>query len=559
MGGLKGKVMIEWLSIKNLALVEKADIEFCSGFNVITGETGSGKSVIMSAISLLLGGRAAKNIVRSGCDKCEISAGIVLKEEIYTLIAGILDNSGISYDSGEELLLKRTITQTRSRNFINDTPVALQTLKQLGDLLVDIHGPNEHQSLFKASIQLDILDKFANLADLRKSTEECWCNLQAAKLKLEELDKDIPSVIEAEHLKVILDTIESAELEENEDVIVNEKHKIAANARDIVTTSQNAMAILNESENSVSDKLSELHRTLLEIDKLDIKEVEEFISRCDLLIENCRELSIDIESFSSKIDLDETDFDALETRLATIQNLKRKFGPALSDIAKTAAEAKEKLDKVDHFDELRSSLQADIVLAEGQLLKIASQLSVKRKESASKFSKLVEKSMKKLGFLKAGFSVDFSEVMPTMSGMDSIEFIFSPNPGEPANPLRKVGSSGEISRIMLALKTVLADADLIPILIFDEIDVNIGGKTAVTVGEELSALSKSHQLFSISHLPQVAAAADSHYKVDKEISKGRTRTTITLLSTGERKSELARMLGDGEAAHNHAKDLLGNS
>jgi len=548
--------MIEWLSIKNLALVERADIEFCSGFNVITGETGSGKSVIMSAISLLLGGRAAKNIVRSGCDKCEISAGIVLKDDIYTLVAGILDNSGVSYDSGEELLLKRIITQTRSRNFINDTPVALQTLKQLGDFLVDIHGPNEHQSLFKASIQLDILDKFANLADLRKSTEECWYNLQAAKLKLEELDKDIPSVIEAEHLKVILDTIESAELEENEDVIVNEKHKIAANARDIVTTSQNSIAILNESENSVSDKLSELHRTLLEIDKFDIKEVEEFILRCDLLIENCRELSIDIESFSSKIDLDETEFDALETRLATIQNLKRKFGPTLSDIAKTATEAKDKLNKVDHFDELRCSLQADIVLAENLLLKIASQLSVKRKEATLKFSKLVEKSMKKLGFLKAGFSVDFIEVVPTMSGIDSIEFIFSPNPGEPANPLRKVGSSGEISRIMLALKTVLADADLIPILIFDEIDVNIGGKTAVTVGEELSALSKSHQLFSISHLPQVAAAADSHYKVDKEISKGRTRTTITLLSAGERKSELARMLGDGEAAHNHAKDLL---
>lgn len=549
--------MIEWISIRNLALVEKADIDFGSGFNVITGETGTGKSVIMSAISLLLGERAGKNVLRSGASKCEISAGLNLSGRVKEQVAAILEETAIDNSGDEQLLLKRIITPSGARNFINDSSVTLQTLSQLGDLLIDIHGPHEHQSLLKTSVQLDILDNFGNLGKLRDKTAACWQNLQKAQNELDELEKNLPSAIEAEHLKTIVQTIETAAIQENEDEDINERHKLAANSRDILETSRNAMLLLNESEESIADRLGDVRRSLDNLDKLELQEVSDFIKRCDDLIEASRELAFDIESFAGKIELDEREFSELEERLATIQSLKRKYGPTLEDVFKTAEEARKKLDEVENFDDIRTDLQNKVKQAEKELLKEGKALSTKRQEIAAKFAKQVEKSLKTLGFLKASFQVDFSEIEPGAKGLDAVEFMFSANPGEGMNPLRKVASSGEISRVMLALKTVLADADSVPILVFDEIDVNIGGKTAVVVGQELKKLSNTHQLFCISHLPQVAAAADQHYKVDKAVKSGRTLTSVDLLSDSERQEEIARMLGGGKAATQHAEELLG--
>lgn len=549
--------MIEWISIRNLALVEKADIEFGPGFNVITGETGTGKSVIMSAISLLLGERAGKNVLRSGTDRCEISAGIVMVKKVKEFISPVLLEGDIPDSEEDMLLLKRIITPTSARNFINDTPVTLQTLKQLGDLLIDIHGPHEHQSLLKTSVQLDILDSFGDLEKLRNETATCWKELQEVRRKSEELDKTLPSAIEAEHLKTILDTIEKADLQENEDELISERHKLAANSRDIIETARNSLMILNEDEDSIVDRFASLRRGLGALEKLELKETEEFLKRCDELIESSRELAFDIEGFAGKLDLDEQEFSALEERLGIIQNLKRKYGPTLADVMQTAEEARQKLEEVENYEEIRNNLLLKQKDAETKLKKAAVVLSKQRHEVAAKFAEQVEKSLKTLGFLQASFQVDFSEVSPGTNGMDAIEFMFSANPGEGANPLRKVASSGEISRVMLSLKTVLADADAVPILVFDEIDVNIGGKTAVTVGQELKKLSNSHQLFCISHLPQVAAAADRHYKVDKAVKDGRTLTSIDLLTETDRQEEITRMLGGGNAAGKHAAELLG--
>lgn len=549
--------MIEWISIRNLALVEKADIEFGAGFNVITGETGTGKSVIMSAISLLLGERAGKNVLRSGTDRCEISAGIRPPEKISKSISAILHDSDIADSEDGLLLLKRIITPSSARNFINDTSVTLQTLAELGDLLIDVHGPHEHQSLLKTSVQLDILDSFGALEKARKTTSGCWQELQEIRKKSEELDRNLPSAVEAEHLKAIVTAIEQADLQENEDETIAEKHKLAANSRDIIETSRNSLMLLNEDEDSIADRLATLRRGLAAFDKLQLKETEDFLKRCDELIEVCRELAFDIENFSGKIDLDEQEFAALEERLSIIQNLKRKYGPTLADVMKTAEDARQKLDEVENYEEIRQDLRKKELDAGNQLKKAAAALSKQRHEVAAKFAKQVEKSLKTLGFLQASFHVDFAEISPGNKGMDAIEFMFSANPGEPANPLRKVASSGEISRVMLALKTVLADADAVPILVFDEIDVNIGGKTAVTVGRELKKLGNSHQLFCISHLPQVAAAADRHYRVDKAVQGGRTLTSIELLSQSDRQEEITRMLGGGKAAQKHAEELLG--
>lgn len=548
--------MIEWISIRNLALVEKADIDFGSGFNVITGETGTGKSVIMSAISLLLGERAGKNVLRTGTKKCEIATGINLQGNLKKMVAAILEENELENHEEQQLLLKRIITPTGTRNFINDSSVTLQTLKQLGDLLIDIHGPHEHQSLLKTSVQLDILDNFGNLGKFRDKTADSWQALQAAKNELDELEKNLPSAIEAEHLKTILQVIETAALKENEDEEINEQHKLAANSRDILETSQAALQQLNESEDSIADQLGNVRRELANLEKIELKETEDFLKRCDELIEATRELAFDIEHFSGKIDLDEREFADLEERVAVIQSLKRKYGPALEDVFKTAEDARKKLDEVENFEDIRNALADKVKKAEKDLRKKAEELSAKRKEIAAKFAKQVEKALKTLGFLKASFQVDFTEIDPGSRGMDAVEFMFSANPGETINPLRKVASSGEISRVMLALKTVLADADSVPILVFDEIDVNIGGKTAVVVGQELKKLSNSHQLFCISHLPQVAAAADQHYKVDKAVKSGRTLTNVDLLDSSERQAEISRMLGGGKAADQHAAELL---
>ena len=548
--------MIEWISIRNLALIEKADIDFGSGFNVITGETGTGKSVIMSAISLLLGERAGKNIMRAGAVKCEIASGINLTGEIKNHVAAVLQEDGLVNPEDEQLLLKRVITSSGARNFVNDSPVTMQTLKTLGDLLIDIHGPHEHQSLLKTSVQLDILDNFGTLADLREKTAACWQNLQQARKELDDLEKNLPSAVEAEHLKTILQAIETADLREDEDEEINEQHKLAANSRDILETSQAVMQQLNEDEDSIVDRLGSVRRAMVGLDKLELKEISDFSRRCEELINASRELAFDIEHFAGKIELDEEKFAELEERLTVIQSLKRKYGPTLADVFKTAEEARKKLDEVENFEDIRNTLNEQVKQAKQKLRKAAGELSAKRKETAAKFASQVENSLKTLGFMKAGFRIDFAETEPGAKGMDTIEFMFSANPGEGMNPLRKVASSGEISRVMLALKTVLADADDVPILVFDEIDVNIGGKTAVIVGQELHKLSKTHQLFCISHLPQVAASADQHYKVDKTVQSGRTLTTIKLLDNNERQEEIARMLGGGKAAERHAAELL---
>jgi len=548
--------MIEWLNIKNLALVEEAEVEFATGFNVITGETGAGKSVIMGAISLLLGERAGKNILRKGADRCEICAGIALTGKIAEKVNAILANSEIRDSQTGEVLIKRVITPSSSRNFINDTPVTLQTLKFLGDILIDVHGPNEHQSLLKTSVQLEILDTFGNLENPLLETTNLYEALKEIREKVTKLEESLPSPLEAEHLRSIINSIESAAINIEKDSNLNEQHKLAANSKDILEFAEHASQLLNESEESIINQLSHLRRELTTLEKLNIPETNDFVSQCETLIEGTREFAFDIEKFSAKIDIDEQGFQNMEERILTLQTLKRKFGPTLEEVLKTAEKASEKLDNMDNYQFLREQLAEEYKAAEESLKKSCNALSTKRKKASANLAKKITSELKKLGFLKADFNIEFKETEPGPKGADSIEFIFTANPGEASNPLRKVASSGEISRVMLALKTVLADSDSVPILIFDEIDVNIGGKTAVVVGEELKKLGKTHQLISISHLPQVASAGDRHFRVEKHVKNGRTFTKIDNLTEKEQKDEITRMLGGGKAAELHAEELL---
>jgi DNA repair protein RecN (Recombination protein N) len=550
--------MIDLIKIRNLALVEETEIEFGSGFNVITGETGAGKTVLMKALGLLLGERADKSIIRNGAKKCEISALINLEEKILEALTPILSDLGISLDSST-LIIRRIITQSSSRNFINDSVVTLQTLKKLGDLLIDIHGPYDHQSLLHNSHQLDILDAYGSLQNNKKSVNEAWNNYQKVLDELVEVKRDLPSSIEAEHLKTIVSDIENAELTEDEDTQITQKHKIMSNAREILEALNSSVSVLNESENSVSSLLGSIRRDLSSLSKLEIKQLDRFVEECDHIMDTVRELSLDMETYSSGVDIDENSFLRIENRMALIQSLKRKYGPTLNDVKNTLIESSQKLDRLDNFEYIMEELKLAKEKAFNDYLKKAEVLSEKRKKTAKNLNLEIKKVLKSLGFLKADFDISFFVAEASSKGIDSIEFMFSANPGETLHPLKKVASSGEISRLMLALKTVVTNADAIPILVFDEIDVNIGGETASVVGQKLRSLSSSHQLLCISHLPQVAACSDQHYKVEKYIENERTVSQIKLLDNDGRIEELTRMLGGGQAAKTHAVELLNSA
>ncbi|MCK5844463.1 MAG: AAA family ATPase, partial [Victivallales bacterium] len=308
--------MIEWINIKNLALVEKTEVEFASNFNVVTGETGAGKTVLMSAITLLLGGRAGKNLIRKDAGKCEITASLRLPGNAAAKVAEILAAADVEFILDESLLLRRSITESSARNYVNDTPVALSTLSALGEVLIDVHGPHEHQSLLRNSVQLDILDDFGSLDTERAKVAKVYDDLLKAERTLEDFASQLPSSSEAEHFRFLLNEIRSVNPEPDEDSVITARHKLAANAKEIKESTVAAADLLNESETSVLNQLTELRRELTGLERLDLKELEGVVATCDALIDSTRDLAIDLESLSDGVELDEAEFNQLEERLS---------------------------------------------------------------------------------------------------------------------------------------------------------------------------------------------------------------------------------------------------
>lgn len=550
-------IMLNWIRIKNLALVEEADIEFGEKFNVITGETGAGKSVIIGTISMLLGGRADKSAIRTGTDRCEICAGITLKSALIESIKEILDKAGIVLpDETPQLQIKRIITSSSSRNFINDTPVTLQTLSEIGDFLIDVHGPNEHQSILRQSVQLELLDKYAHLEEQKNKCAELCVKIREVQERRANLEKSLPSAVEAEHLRLVVSEIEKTDPKPDEDKELSAKHALAANSREVIEISSRTLNMLEESETSVSSIIAEIYKDLQSLEKINPAKTAVLIEQCNSISEFVHGLASDLGDFTRNIDLDEKEFQELEERLSQLQTLKRRYGPYLNDVFASLEKAQARLVDYENSEDIRNSLVKEEETLNTDLLALCRKLSEQRKKISLKFNKVVTQELNKLGFLKCEFEVAFSETAPGPKGFDKIDFLFSANPGEAVQPLRNIASSGEISRVMLALKTVLAEADSVPILVFDEIDMNIGGETATTVGSELKKLAETHQVLCISHLAQVASQAELHYLVEKAVKSGRTSTDVKLLSSQKRTEEIARMLGGGKAALSHAKSLL---
>jgi DNA repair protein RecN (Recombination protein N) len=548
--------MLNWIKIKNLALIESTEVEFGDGFNVITGETGAGKSVFLSTLTLLLGGRADKGAIRSGADRCEISAGIQLSSATGPAIKLLLDERGIAIAEDSQLHIRRVITKNSTRNYIDDTPVTLQTLSMLGDMLIDIHGVNDHQSLLKQSAQLEILDRYAGLdKELAKCREICL-KLKETELERQKLEANLPSEVEAGHLQMIVEEIEKVSPEPGEDEALSVKHKLAGSAKEIIETASQCVTRLNESDDAIIDQISTVYRLLQDLEAIDPGRPGELAGNCEQIIDASRELAYDIENFASDVELDEEEFARLEERIGGVERLKRRYGPNLENVFAARDDANARLTSWRNAATFRTELKQRVSTLQSELKSAAQKLSAARKQVATGLSQAVCGKLEALGFLKSSLEVAFSEVEPGERGLDRIEIMFSANPGEELRPLRAIASSGEISRVMLALKSVLAAVDAISILVFDEIDVNIGGETAAKVGLELQKLADSHQLLCISHQPQVAAAGQVHFMVEKQEEGGRTTSRIVRLKEQARRGEIIRMLGNGRAAAVHADELL---
>lgn len=554
--------VLESLHIRNLALVSELDLDFGPGMNAVTGETGAGKSLVIGAIQLLAGGRATPTVIRREEKSCEISAIIHLDQNFQELrqeIDALLEQGGLRPCEEERLLLRRVITETGSRAFVNGSPVTVGFLKELGELLIDIHGPHDNQTLLLPTRQLLLLDTYAGLLPLVNQCRQRHAELLHVRQEQADLKAEGLAPEEVDLLTHQLREIDQAEINPEEENDLIERYNVAANSKRLLEITAACQQGLCENDGAITDQLADFLRQLRELAEVDPRAGTPLLEQLETIITSISELGNDIADYADRLELDEEALQRLEERLDQLQRLKRKYGPTLDDVLAAADRMRQRLAKITGRSDQLQALHE----REQQCLKAhndaCAQLNAKRKAAAGPLAKAIARKLQNLGFAKAEFAIQLKPANPGSTGADAVEFAIAPNVGEAMQPLRAIASSGEMARVMLAVKTVLSDADNVPILIFDEIDANVGGRIAVTVAAELAAVSRRHQVFSITHLPQIAAAADQHFLVDKHVANERTTAVMHQLDQEQRRAELVRMLGaelDSKTAAAHADELL---
>jgi DNA repair protein RecN (Recombination protein N) len=543
------------LRIRNLALVEFLDWELEPGFTVVTGETGAGKSIILGALKLVLGERADKGLIRTGADQCSVEALFELADPSRT--NALLSEQGVDPCEGDQLLLRRVLAMNgANRQFINGCQTTLSVLKEIGDGLVDLHGPHDHQSLLARDYQLRLVDAFAGCEDIYHSFRASFEKLRELRLQLERLESENA----AENLELWqhqATEIRDAHIEVGESEALEAKYALASNAHRILELTSLSLLQLADSEDSILSRLGEVARTLRELEKLDPGSVELTRNHERGTVE-LEELERDLRHYQEKIDIDPGTLRQLEERLNLLQTLQRKYHRDEGELLALAADLEQRLGQIDGREAVLERLRAETESTSRKMHEIGQHLAHSRRIAGRKLAEQIRIHLADLGFQQAHFDLEWESLgEPINSGYDQLEFLFSPNPGEPLKPLRAVASSGEVSRVMLAIKTALAQQDLIGLLVFDEIDANVGGEIAHAVGRMMQTLGHNHQVLAITHMPQVAAAARKHFFVSKEVSEGRTRTALQEVGGPDRLEEIARMLGGKtRSALEHARTLL---
>jgi DNA repair protein RecN (Recombination protein N) len=540
-------------------LVEDLTWQPGAGLAAITGETGAGKSLLIGALQLLLGERADKTLIRTGADSCTVEA--VFEVAKAKELDAWLEEQGAEPCADGELLLKRTLSTTGSgRQFLNGSACTLAALKSLGDRLVDLHGPHDHQSLFSRDAQTRVLDAYAGATEVASAfaaahRERARLAGEVARLRGLEQDATLRRDMLAHAAKEITD----AKLQPGEEEEVMSRLRAAGNSQRLIELgSQLQSALGADGEGGMRVALAEAVRAGRELARLD-EAAGAMLSSLEEVAGRVTDLENEVRHYAERIDADPATLRELESRADLLQSLKRKYGGTIDEVMARGEQAAKDLEDIETRGEKVAELEKEQAAMASKVSKLAKSLSTSRSKAAPSLAKAVTKELRELGFLRAEFGVQLESLDEARSlGAELAEFEFAPNPGESAKPLRAIASSGEISRVMLALKSVLAGQDGVPLLVFDEIDANVGGEVAVKVGQKMRELSKAHQVLCITHLPQVAAAAHRQFAVTKEFDGARTTTAVGELSGADRVAELARMLGgqDSKSALAHARSLL---
>lgn len=551
--------MLMELSIRNFAIIEDLHIEFQKGFNVLTGETGAGKSIIIDAVNLILGGRANKDIIKSDAEKAIIDASFEITET--NQVRNKMRDYGIDLDT--TLVLSREIYQSGKNNIrINGRIATSNMLKDISSYLIDIHGQHEHQSLSDKQKHMDLLDRYGS--------EEIKVYLEQVKNKYEEIKKIKEELSEfqlneeeknrlIDIYKYQMEEIELAELVEGEEENLTQVYKKMTHQEELKESLFNMSCLLADEE---AGALSQLQKAIRELGK--VEKYDEKIAPYKEALQNYRYCIKDIEreliGIEKSIFLDEEDLFRIEKRLEQINDLKRKYGKDIFSIIEYFNVTQEKHDKLVEYDRLKNEKTSILKEKEDEIRDLANELTKIRKKYAEVLQSKMQENLSKLNFAKSDFFVEFKEKEKyTENGIDDVEFYIATNVGEVAKPLIKVASGGEMSRIMLAFKTIIADIDETPTLIFDEIDTGISGRTAQIVSENIMEISKKHQVICISHLPQIAVMGDTHHNIIKETESNMTRVIAKTLTFEERVEEISRLVGGADLNENtrqYARELL---
>ena len=561
--------MLKELNIKNFAIIDQLRVEFTAGLNVFTGETGAGKSIVVDALNLALGERASADLIRTGCQEAVVEAAFELNGRATKEIKDLLAEQGIEMESGEDLIIRRVLAVSgKNKVYINGSLANLATLAALGATLADIHGQHEHQSLLSLERQMEMLDSFGNLDSLRDALFQSYRRLQDIRKELAELEAGERDRAQREDmLRFQKNEIESATLKPGEDEALAIEQKLLANSEKIAGLSRAADEALYSADHAVLSELKKAVGNLREIAAIDSRLVP-VLELCEAGRAQIEEAAREVSAYADKVEFDPDRLEQIGDRLDLMQKLKKKYGGRIDEVIAFGVRASEELERMEQSTEEIGRLQKEVQTIKSGLTAKAQELTKKRGSSAHDLEKKVEAELSQLGMKKTIFTVKITQEAgeDTLDnhklgprGADRVEFLIAPNPGEEPKPLARTASGGELSRIMLALKTILVEGDPIPTLVFDEVDAGIGGAVAEEVGKKLKRVAAKRQVFCITHLPQIASMAASHYGVSKSVKKDRTSTEVKLLDKQERVDEIARMLGGKtitDATITHAEEMI---
>lgn len=556
--------MLLELRIRNFAIIDEMSLSFSKGFNVITGETGAGKSILLNAVHLLAGGKAGEELIRSSEEEASVEAifNISGNREVAEKVK---ERSGRTHLPGEDetCLVRRVISRSgRAKAFLNENLATLGTLSEVGEKLLSIYGQHEHQSLQRAETHLDILDEFGGLVRLRKEYQEHFERFLSLSGDIRRIrDENERGIKERELMTFQLREIEDSGIQAGEEEVLKGERRMLTHGRKLIDFVNTSGEHLYEGEGSVVERIQTILRQGTEMAVIDpsLSEVVKGLEGASIQLE---EVALGLRNYSKRIEVNPMRLEEVENRLEGINRLKRKYGSTVQEVLRFKRRLEEGLNSLTSGEEKLSHLEGILGSVREEMIALVKNLSWERKRVASGLQKAVEKELGSLGMKRTVFEIRFEETDFSPKGIDRVEFLLSPNVGEEVKPLGRIASGGELSRMMLAMKKILARVGGRQVLIFDEVDSGIGGAVAEVVGKTLEELSRHHQVICVTHLPQIACFADTHYAVKKEVKGKRTVTVVDRLEREAIVDEIARMLGGvkvTEKTRAHAKEMIQNT